>query len=573
MKRILTALLFALPALCFGRKEPPLPDSLEVYPGISPCIAFESFGAGSLTPRDSVSWIFTSAGEIRARQFAIKVKPFVSHPKDLFTDCILIEPYQMVRNRKWHHFFIGTDLGDTESRGRPTVPASIRFYTDTTGMRNNAIHGTLITDRFPEHKAADYLRPFYFRKYEVSNKEYREFVKWVQDSIARTKLRYFLPNGMLDRKKKYDLHDKKTDSIVNLFRPIGERFYSRKDIDARKLNYRFANRPDGYAPDTINVYPDTLRWITDWHLNFVNEPMANMYFWHPAYDDYAVAGVTYWQCLAFLEWKTQQLQSMVNRKKLNVKVQCALPSEIEWDYVSTAEREDEKIILLGKNYFYTADRGWQTDVELYIDHANTIQVYNYREMNPPSDTGIDQIYVRKPECNPIWYYVDANDKPLRRLELGDQKTWGSMVKDGYLHPGPVKIDASGFNKGLHFRETNERSRAHYDAATGVCWMDGNVSEWMREDLDQNWRAIFNRHLFVPDGPYAAETKFVRNYEKYYYDKLPARGKLVRGANWLDERFALKCEKNVAGIQAKTFCDPDSAHSTIGFRYVIYLEAK
>src|SRR5687768_163005 len=190
MNRILTALLFAVPLLCFGRKDPPpVPDSLEVYPGVSPCIAFESYRAGYLTPRDSASWIFNSAGEIRARQFAIKVKPIAVHPKDLFSDCILIEPEQMARNHKWHQFFIGADLGDTERKGRPIVPASIRFYTDTAGMLDNPIHGTLVTNRFPEHKAIDYLRPFYFRKYEVSNKEYREFVNWVRDSIARTRLR------------------------------------------------------------------------------------------------------------------------------------------------------------------------------------------------------------------------------------------------------------------------------------------------------------------------------------------------------------------------------------------------
>lgn len=51
------------------------------------------------------------------------------------------------------------------------------------------------------------------------------------------------------------------------------------------------------------------------------------------------------------------------------------------------------------------------------------------------------------------------------------------------------------------------------------------------------------------------------------------GKLVRGSNWFDERFAMKYGKNKGGLQAKTFCDPDSAHCTLGFRYVIYLKEK
>jgi hypothetical protein len=95
---------------------------------------------------------------------------------------------------------------------------------------------------------------------------------------------------------------------------------------------------------------------------------------------------------------------------------------------------------------------------------------------------------------------------------------------------------------------------------------------MREDLDTHWRGIFSKHMFVLNGPYAAETKIVRNYEKYYYDHLPEHGKLVRGCNWYDERFGMRYGKNVAGTQAKTFCDPNQAHCTLGFRYVIYVEA-
>ncbi|HTF03706.1 MAG TPA: hypothetical protein VK826_06745 [Bacteroidia bacterium] len=64
-----------------------------------------------------------------------------------------------------------------------------------------------------------------------------------------------------------------------------------------------------------------------------------------------------------------------------------------------------------------------------------------------------------------------------------------------------------------------------------------------------------------------------DYEKHYYDQLPEHGKLVRGCNWFDGRFAMKYGKNVGGTQAKTFCDPNEAHCTVGFRYVIYLEEK
>lgn len=584
MKHVLIALGCLLLIDLSSQTRVEVPESLLVIPGNSPCVAFETNKVGYLTPTDSAAWIFHPGEEVKPKHFTIRFKAAVQVPKDLFKDCVFFDPYTMTRSKWARHFFIGADRGDTESRGRTSVPASIRFYTDTTGMLNSPLFSDLVAVNFPEHMAAAYVRPFYFRKYEVTNKEYREFVQWVTDSIARTRLGYFLPNGLLDRKKEYDLYSKANDSATQMMAPPERRFYSRREIDALKLNYRFANRPEGYPVDTVNIYPDTVRWLTDWDLPFINEPMENMYFWHPAYDNYPVAAVSYWQCLAFLEWKTRQLQVLADKKKLKVKVQCQLPSEIEWDYVSNAQREEDPrtkkmrpVDLMGGNYFGTADDSWLTDLYLCRDYPADIPIYTYQEPQKP-DT-IQYIFTeaslrKKPK--PFYYMVDAYDKPLRRFDLNDQKTWGSMIEDGYMHPGPAMIDADGFatgDDGKRYKSVNERSRAHYDNATGVCWMDGNVSEWMREDLDRNWRAIFIRHLFIPDGPYAAEEKVIRDYEKYCYDRLPAHGKLVRGCNWFDERFAMKYGKNIGGLQAKTFCDPDSSHSTVGFRYVIYLEEK
>jgi len=46
-----------------------------------------------------------------------------------------------------------------------------------------------------------------------------------------------------------------------------------------------------------------------------------------------------------------------------------------------------------------------------------------------------------------------------------------------------------------------------------------------------------------------------------------------GANWYDERFSSKLGINSAGINAKTFVDPSSSYSTLGFRYVVRVKEK
>jgi hypothetical protein len=56
----------------------------------------------------------------------------------------------------------------------------------------------------------------------------------------------------------------------------------------------------------INVYPDTLAWIHDFTYSF-NDPITNMYFWHPSYDEYPVVGVNWKQARAFVSGEPSYL--------------------------------------------------------------------------------------------------------------------------------------------------------------------------------------------------------------------------------------------------------------------------
>ena len=57
-----------------------------------------------------------------------------------------------------------------------------------------------------------------------------------------------------------------------------------------------------------------------------------MYFWHPAYDEYPVVGVTWQQCNAFNVWRTQLLNSWRKSHMLPFVQDFRLPSETEWEY-------------------------------------------------------------------------------------------------------------------------------------------------------------------------------------------------------------------------------------------------
>ena len=234
---------------------------------------------------------------------------------------------------------------------------------------------------------------FYIDVHEISNNEYRQFVNYVRDSLFLNTLaenddeRYFYSENAagieLDRfiDKGYVLNweepiDWTDEDIFELlydeyYLQGSDRFYNRKEIDTRKLNYRYywfniakaankdardeeygevnelnqlhsvlrySDRSQFVVEETINVYPDTLVWVHDYTYSY-NEPLAENYFWHPAYDDYPVVGVTWGQAVAFNAWRTQIMNEWKQNEGLTYIQKFRLPSEAEWEYAARGGRD------------------------------------------------------------------------------------------------------------------------------------------------------------------------------------------------------------------------------------------
>jgi gliding motility-associated lipoprotein GldK len=202
------------------------------------------------------------------------------------------------------------------------------------------------------------VHAFYMDNTEITNNEYRQFVEWVRDSLAHRLIGgdHLIEEGeygeRINWKKKIKWDDEQNvETLAELFLPESERFYKRKEIDSRKLKFEYywidlkeaaqkANREQGMTDrsvfikkDLIAVYPDTLAWIHDFTYSF-NDPVTNMYFWHPAYDDYPVVGITWKQARAFCIWRTQLLNSYLMTNGETIVQDFRLPTESEWEYAS-----------------------------------------------------------------------------------------------------------------------------------------------------------------------------------------------------------------------------------------------
>lgn len=205
------------------------------------------------------------------------------------------------------------------------------------------------------------ITSFYMDDTEITNNEYRQYVEYVIDSMARYILGdpYIIEddfgNQKMNKDELVDWEDEETLELLefDLFVPEGERYYGVRGVDSRKLWYEYqwidlraaahadpdANRADFIKKERLRIYPDTLVWVRDFTYSY-NEPMSKTYYWHPKYDDYPVVGINWHQAKAFCHWRTGLLNDYYTGEAMEPLVNdFRLPTEYEWEYAARGGRD------------------------------------------------------------------------------------------------------------------------------------------------------------------------------------------------------------------------------------------
>lgn len=361
---------------------------------------------------------------------------------------------------------------------------------------------------------------FWMDDTEITNNEYRQFVGWVRDSMARKMLGDQYPEFLntedregnpidpptINWREKIDWEDQDYQmAMQDLYMPEAERFFGKKEIDTRKLIYEYwwidlnqaakrsnsynfddqryegnvydvdgqlvpiTNRSSFIMQDQVPIYPDTLTWIRDFTYSY-NEPLATRYFWHPGFDDYPVVGVTWKQTEAFCNWRTKIQSDFLSMKGEPELQSYRLPTEVEWEY---AARGGKNFSMFPWGGYYTRDK--------------------------------DGVFL-------------ANFKPLR----------GNYVEDGGI--ASMKVGSYDPNEyGL------------YDMA-------GNIAEWTSTAFDE---AGYN---------YFGDLNATFTYNARPDDPPVMKRKVIRGGSWKDISSYIQ-------VSTRNYEYQDTTKSYVGFRCV------
>jgi formylglycine-generating enzyme required for sulfatase activity len=384
-----------------------------------------------------------------------------------------------------------------------------------------------------EHEQIRDIQSFALSNHEVTNHEYRMFVNWVKDYTAKSILSKVDENYLIPGTNKV-----KRNTTIDWENPVIRDSLFFEPYLSFDSTWNFNPWMLTYVLDTpIHIYPDTLVWMTDFYASF-NGPMSKRYFWHPAYNDYPVVGVSWFQAKAYCSWLTYRLAEEIYQSTYGYK------------YEGYLEENDSLFYALVSKY------------QIPQFHLPTAQEMEWAMLSGMSNKNENpKKMLMKDMSVEHWIFLSMTEWANNFGEIIDET--GLILKtymsDGFLYPCNVK--------------------EYKPDANGIYNLHGNVAEWtesginsintlgieLSDDTSTAVRKIWNsydttitkRFVTIPKW-FSGESLLYSVHHNLNLINQVSNGKIVKGGSWVQGlRYMLPhtCE----------LYSPSEHHSFIGFR--------
>ncbi|MES2850374.1 MAG: SUMF1/EgtB/PvdO family nonheme iron enzyme [Bacteroidota bacterium] len=354
------------------------------------------------------------------------------------------------------------------------------------------------------------VNDFYISPYEVTNKQYREFIDNVLDSILHKLFGYIkgdTRNEWVDYKKNFTVRqafEKLKDLDHQPLTPFLTEANGVMHADSKRLDYVYKA---GNKWLHVLVVPDTVCWHKLYPLSY-NDAMPTSYLYHPAYDDYPVVGVSFSQAEAYCHWKTNQLKSAMRNIK-GFDITCSLPSLYQWEAAAVSGTLPD------------------SNSEFHSRQSSAInqgRIYQNKPVKANSNHSIEF------DCN-FFTIEDAS---------------GYVIKNAGDDGGVFTMNVNSFNPNVN----------------GLFNMKGNVAEWTLTNGDECYTKI--RDLYFDSIRLANPSADILKTPVDSFLKQMQQAKIVKGGGWTSSVFYIQ-------PGAHQFYPPSTQHGAIGFRYIIQLK--
>ena len=235
-----------------------------------------------------------------------------------------------------------------------------------------------------------------------------------------------------------------SEVMDSMYLPIEDMFEGKRLLDVRKLRYSYSwfdkiqaaksknrKQQDFIFYEDVGVYPDTTVWVKDFSYSY-NDPIHDNYFWHEAYEEYPVVGVSWYQARAFCNWKTKKKNDYLRSKKQPSRVlDFRLPTEAEWEYAARGGLEYGTYPWGGP--YMTSDQGcflanfkpvrgdYALDGALY-----TVEAYSYN----PNGYGLYNMAGNVSEWTNTSYFKGALNGSMINSNFEDLESKRKIIRGG-----------------------------------------------------------------------------------------------------------------------------------------------